>query len=264
MLIPVLRFLAVALALPIPSAAFGQDAQNAANNPLTPKITINLQDYYIPSLYGAPGFDANQFLLRGIVPHDLFGAPQLFRFTLPVVTNPTFPDGSDTGLGDLTLMDLFMFSGKKVSVGVGPLFVAPTATEDTLGAGKWQIGAAGVAIAPQSWGLIGGLATYQTSFAGDEDRDDVSLLTAQPILFYNLPEGFYLRSSATWNFDLESGDYYIPFGLGLGKVVPLNKTTTMNAYIEPQYTAFHEGVGAPRWQIFGGVNFQFDVGKPSL
>lgn len=250
------------MALASTGAANAEDGQNDANNPLTPKITFNLQDYYIPSMYGAPGFDANQFLLRGLIPSDIGGAPQLFRFTLPIATAPTFPEGSTTGLGDLTLMDLFMFPGKKVSFGVGPMLVAPTASSDWLGAGKWQVGAAGVAVAPQSWGLLGALATYQTSFAGDSDREDVSLLTAQPIVFYNLPNAFYLRSSATWNFDIEDGTYYIPFGLGLGKIFALNKGTTMNAYVEPQYTAFHHGDGAPRWQIFGGVNFQFDVGKP--
>jgi len=249
----------------IVGSAAAQDvgsAQNAANNPLTPKITINLQDYFIPSLYGVPG-QANQFLLRGLIPHYLLGAPQMLRFTLPLVTSPTGFGNSETGLGDLTLMDLFMFPGKKVSFGVGPMLVAPTATDDLLGAGKWQAGAAGVLVAPQQWGLIGGLVTYQASFAGDEDREDVSLLTGQPILFYNLPEGFYLRSSATWNFDLESGDYYIPVGFGIGRAMPLSGGTTMNAYVEPQYTVFHQGDGAPQWQIFGGINFQFDVGKPA-
>ena len=252
--------LLVATTVLAPVAGLAQSAggaQNDANNPLTPKITINLQDYFIPSLYGIPG-QANQFLLRGLVPHDLFGAPQMLRFTLPLVTTPTGLDSSVTGIGDLTLMDLFMFPGKQVSFGIGPMLVAPTATDDLTGDGKWQAGAAAVAVAPQKWGLAGGLVTYQASFAGDEAREDVSLLTAQPILFYNLPEGFYLRSSAVWNFDLEAGDSYIPVGFGIGRAMPIGNGTTMNAYVEPQYTVFQEGSGAPQWQIFGGINFQFD------
>ncbi|SFU22644.1 hypothetical protein SAMN05518861_13810 [Mesorhizobium sp. YR577] len=250
-------------AMGIATSATAQEHEdvNAANNPLTPKITINLHDYYVPELTDLPNRYANQFLLRGLIPSDLFGAPQLVRFTLPVATAPEFPDGYVTGLGDLTLMDIFVFPGKEVSFGAGPLVVLPTATDDALGAGKWQAGVVGLAIAPQSWGLIGGLATYQTSFAGESDREDVSLATFQPIVNYNLSDGFYLRSSATWNFDLESGNYSIPVGFGVGKVIPVSDKVTMNAFIEPQYTVFSHGAGQPEWQIFAGVNFQFAIGK---
>ncbi len=247
-------------------AAHAQEAHeavNEANNPLTPKITINLQDYYVPSFIDAPGSpEANQFLLRGLVPSDMFGQPQLLRFTLPVATSPDVPSGYVTGLGDLTLMDIFILPKKgDVTLGVGPLVVLPTATDESLGSGKWQVGAAGIVVAPQSWGLIGGLATYQTSFAGQSDREDVDLATFQPILNINLSDGWYLRSTATWNFNLENGRSYVPIGAGLGKVFQLDKGITMNAFVEPQYTVWHDGPGAPRWQIFAGMNFQFPVGR---
>ncbi len=250
-----------AMAWSAPSNGQEHEDVNAANNPLTPKITINLHDYYVPELDGIDGRYANQFLLRGLIPSDLFGKPQLFRFTLPIATAPEFPDGYVTGLGDLTLMDIFVFPGKTVSFGAGPLVVLPTATDDLLGAGKWQAGAVGLAIAPQKWGLIGGLLTYQASFAGDRDREDVSLATFQPIVNYNLANGFYLRSTATWSFNLENGDYYIPVGFGVGKVFQINDKVTMNAFVEPQYTVASEGVGNPKWQIFAGVNFQFAIGR---
>lgn len=255
---------AVATSILSATCSFAQQHEdvNAANNPLTPKITINLHDYYVPELSGLPGNRyANQFLLRGLIPSDMFGAPQLLRFTLPVATAPEFPAGYSTGLGDLTLMDLFLVPGKKVSFGLGPLIVLPTATDDVLGSGKWQIGAAGVVVAPQTWGLLAGLATYQTSFAGPDSREDVSLATFQPIVNFNLKNGFYLRSTATWNFDLESGNYSIPVGLGVGKVFQINDKVTMNAFVEPQYTVFDHGAGNPEWQVFAGVNFQFALGK---
>lgn len=248
------------------SAAASQEHEdvNAANNPLTPKITINLQDYFIPSFKDTPGDpSANQFLIRGLVPSDMFGLPQLLRFTLPIATSPDVPNGYVTGLGDLTLMDIFILPKQgDITLGAGPLVVLPTATDQFLGAGKWQAGAAGIVVAPQSWGLLAGLATYQASFAGQSDREDVSLLTFEPIANINLSSGWYLRSSATWNFDLESGDGYIPVGFGVGKVFQLDKGVTLNAFVEPQYTVWNEG-SAPRWQIFAGMNFQFPIRKPS-
>lgn len=236
---------------------------NEANNPLTPKITVNFHDYYIPSFNDVPGSPkSNQLLLRGLIPSDLGGMPQLFRYTLPVATAPDEPSGYVTGLGDLTLMDIFILPKHgEVTLGAGPLVVLPTATDESLGSGKWQIGGAGVVVAPQTWGLIGGLATYQTSFAGQSDRPDVNLFTFQPIVNFNLSGGWYLRSSATWNFNFESGSSYVPVGFGVGKVIPLDKGITMNAFVEPQYTVWKDGAGSPRWQIFAGMNFQFPIRK---
>jgi hypothetical protein len=84
------------------AVAHAQDgnSSNAANSPLTPSITFNFQDYYVPDLVGLPDREANQYLQRGLLPYNLFGMQQLFRYTLPVATAPTFPRGSETGLGD--------------------------------------------------------------------------------------------------------------------------------------------------------------------
>lgn len=233
---------------------------NAANNPLTPKITINLQDYFAPSLNRLGDRQANQGLLRGLVPSDAFGVPQLIRFTLPVATSPTFPTGSDTGLGDLTLFDLVVIPTQSVVFGVGPLLVAPTATSRNTGAGQWQAGAAGVAVAPQSWGLLAGLVTYQHAFAGDYSRPNTQLITAQPIVTYNLPKGFYLRSTGVTTIDLANHTTTVPVGFGAGKVWSFANGNTINAFIEPQYSVIHSGAGVPVWQIFAGINFQFALG----
>jgi hypothetical protein len=94
------------------------NATNEANNPLTPKITINLQDYYTPSFYGPLNSDANSLLLRGLIPMKLGGLPQLLRFTLPYSVNPS-PEGYADGLGDLTLFDLFVLPSKPVLLRLG-------------------------------------------------------------------------------------------------------------------------------------------------
>lgn len=249
------------LAFSTPGLSQEHEDVNVANNPLTPKITLNLQNYHAPDIVGLDDRYANQLLLRGLVPADFFGQPQLFRFTLPVATAPAFPSGYETGLGDLTLLDILLFPGRQVSFGFGPLLVLPTATDDSLGSGTWQAGAAGVVVAPQPWGLVGALATYQTSLAGRDEREDVSLATFQPIVNLNLKDGWYLRSSATASFDLENDGYFVPVGLGVGKVFKVSDKTTLNAYVEPQYTVLNEGYGNPRWQVLAGANLQFAIGK---
>jgi hypothetical protein len=101
-------------------AAVAQDSGsiNEANNPLTPKITINFQDYYVPSIYGLPDTYSNQFLFRGLIPWKLGESGQLFRFT--------------TGLGDTTLMNFTTFRGPgHTEIALGPILVLPTGSSRT-------------------------------------------------------------------------------------------------------------------------------------
>jgi len=248
------------LILAFPAIAKAQspssEQMNEANNPLTPKLTLNLQDYYTSDFFELEDSDANQLLFRGVLPHQLFGLPQILRGTMPLVTSPDEPSGSVTGSGDLNLDNLFLVEAGGLDFGFGPQLTAPTASDDRLGTGKWQAGVAGAAIAPLPWGLLGGLVTWQHSFAGEDDRGTQNNLTAQPFVIVNLLNGYYLRSTAIMNFDLERGDYVVPIGLGGGKVWNLGRGTTLNAFVEPQYSVAHEGA-QPKFQVFLGLNLQF-------
>jgi hypothetical protein len=114
------------------------DQMNEANNPLTPKLTVNVQNYWAPRLYGTDAH-TNTFLLRGVMPHKLFGAPQILRATLPVATVPEGPGmGNTTGVGDLNLFNVFLFKAEGMELGVGPQLTIPTASNDTSGTGKWR------------------------------------------------------------------------------------------------------------------------------
>lgn len=142
-----------------------------------------------------------------------------------------------------------------IELGVGPLLTMPTASDDALGAGKWQGGLAAVVVHSSPRGVAGGLVQWQASFAGHKDRPDVNMLSAQPVFIRNLHDGWYLRSSGTWTFNLETDDYFIPLGLGAGKVFK-SGTTVLNAFVEPQWTVAHEGNGLPQFTVFFGISAQ--------
>jgi hypothetical protein len=251
----------VLLAVPIAGIAQSTQEMNDANNPLTPTITANVQDQWAPQLYDTDN-STNALLLRGLLPHLLGGVPQILRATLPIATAPgTNGSGNTTGLGDLNLFDLALFKESSLVLGIGPQLTLPTASDRALGTGKWQAGIAAVAIAPQTWGLLGGLVTWQHSFAGESDRPTQNNLTVQPFFIYNLPPGLYLRSTAIWNFDLARTNYVIPIGAGVGKVFVQSDGTTINVFAEPQWTVAHDGAGQPKFQLFAGVNLQFPVKK---
>lgn len=197
---------------------------NEANNPLTPKVTINLQDIYVTSYYGLPDSDSNTGLLRGVLPHRVFGWPQNLRATVPIMTSPDEPLGSTTGLGDISIFDVFLFKAGPLELGFSTGWSPISIRSRGRGTGRHKI---------------------------VSRRSHLVFITC-------LPEGFYLRRTATWNFDLQRGDYYIPLGFGAGQVWKLSGGTTLNLFAEPEWTAVHAGV-APKRQIFSGLSMQFPL-----
>ncbi len=79
------------------------------------------------------------------------------------------------------------------------------------------------------------------------------------MVIYNLPRGWYLRTTALWTWNLEANSHYIPVGLGLGKVWKAG-TTTYNVFAEPQWTVSHDDDALPKFQLFMGLNLQFPLG----
>jgi len=119
----------------------------------------------------------NTFWIRGAVPIGR----TLTRASLPLATRPTGGPDSQSGIGDFNIFTAYLFiANPTTSVGVGPLVVAPTASDDVLGQGKWQLGAAAVAFKATPTVQYGGLLTWQASIAGDPDRESTSLMAAQP------------------------------------------------------------------------------------
>ncbi len=234
------------------------DDANKSNNPLNLAASFNIQDYYVPSVHGAHAH-TNDFLLRPTVPvgpNSIVPVPEIFRLTAPLSTRPDPTGGYNTGLGDINLFDIFLLSQGQTQIGIGPLITLPTATDPSLGSGKWQAGLAAVVVNANKARLIGALVQWQHSFAGQSSRPTVQSLTAEPFGIFNLPDGWYIRSTGIWTFDLQHGSYYIPVGLGAGKAWK-GGSTIYNAFVEPQYSVAHSGAGVPRWQIFAGLNMTF-------
>ena len=138
------------------------------------------------------------------------------------------------------------------------MLVIPTASEDALGAGKWQLGAAGVIIRLMEGGSVAGaLITWQTDVAGDADRQGTNLLTFQPNLALAIGRsGFYFSSSPIWTFDFENDNYLIPFSVGFGKVLTAGGAI-VNVSAESQFSIYHQGEPQPSLQIFAAMAVQW-------
>lgn len=230
-----------------------------ANNPLANFTAFNLHDYYIGELT-EPDEDANQFWARFAMPFALGSTNWLMRASLPVNTFPVPPGfGHQTGIGDMNVFAAYLIdSGNPaVSVGIGPQITVPTASKDALGSEKWSAGLVHTLFNASSPKVqYGYLLSWQASFSGADDRDDVNLGAFQPFVFYQLGSGTYLRSTAVMAYDFEHSSYSVPIGFGIGQVIPREKVV-FNVFIEPQVSIADKGAGWPKWQIFVGLNTQF-------
>src|SRR5262249_14617694 len=150
------------------------------------------QDAYTPTNYGTAA-QANRVIARLIVPRvprfSLFPFVQLIRPSLSLVTVPTGKGrGTRTEFGDMQLFDLAVLPWPAretgVYMGVGPVFVFPTATHRIAGQNAWQAGPAFGMIYKGIPGLLlGCLIQNPISFAYTSSaHEPVSTLSFQPIV----------------------------------------------------------------------------------
>ena len=141
-------------------------------------------------------------------------------------------DGRTTGFGDMYYVGLFapsegidMLNGKFLW-GAGFDVMAPTATEDVLGTGKWAAGpsALGVYMGPK-W-KIGALGMHYWDFAGDDDRSDVNLTNLQYFVYYSLDSTTSIGAGpniiANWEQDTDNR-FTVPVGMGINKTFQFGK-----------------------------------------
>jgi len=213
--VPLALTLCGALGSAVAQQAPTTDDLAAANNPLANFTAFNVHDYYIGELTD-PDQDANQFWARFARPFSIGQTNWLMRASLPVNTFPVPPGlGHQTGIGDMNVFAAYLMDtgNPALSVGIGPQVTAPTASKDTLGSEKWSAGLVHTLFNASSPKIqYGYLLSWQASFSGAEDRDDVNLGAFQPFVFYQLGKGTYLRSTAVMACDFEHNSYSVPIG----------------------------------------------------
>src|SRR5262249_45107898 len=77
------------------------------------------------------------------------------------------------------------------------------------------------------------------------------------------PRGGTPAAPALWTWGFELDTYYIPVGLGVGKVWASPKQT-VNVFAERQWTVAHKGDGVPKLQLFAGLKLQSGCQRNSL
>jgi hypothetical protein len=148
------------------------------------------------------------------------------RTILPVMfsQNDLFPgSGSQSGLRDTT--EGLYFSPSRTfngfTLGAGPIFLLPTATDELLGAGKWGAGPTGVIVWQGSGWTVGILAFHNWSFAGDADRADFNQTFLQPVIAYTTSRAWTFTLQGEDTYDWETGEWSAPVNFLVSKIVKI-------------------------------------------
>lgn len=248
------------LVLPWPSSA--SDLASAATNPIGDLIQVQLQYQHGSDIYDLDG-NSDAYIVQPVTPFDLpwESVPQLIaRTTIPYVSTPDLP-GSDSvdGLGDAVVLVFALpkLETEGVMFGIGPALGLPTATEDETGTDAWSLGPTAVYINNQTRSWMWGVLTYGLwDVAGDGDRDDVSQINIQPLLFKYFDEGWYLGlQDITWVYDDETEDWFLPIGPRLGKTTKIGNQP-LNIYAGTYYNPV-DTTGTAKWTLKLSVSLLF-------
>jgi len=202
--------------------------QKATQNPVADLISVPLQDNSNFAI-GPNNRTQNVLNIQPVIPSHLTPNWNLItRIIQPIVWQPysNSNSGGDYGFGDMN--PTFFFSPAnpgKLIWGVGPAFVFPTATDPSLGQGKWSIGPSFVALAQPGHWTLGALVNNVWSFAGSSDRASVNQMLFQYFINYNLSKGWYLTFqpiiTANWAASSAKDVWTVPFGGGVGRIMKL-------------------------------------------
>ncbi len=247
------------------------DLAKAAQNPVAALISLPFQNN---TLFGVGADDndvANVLNIQPVIPFTVGDWNIVNRTIAPVIyiedlstglaELPDDPQGSggSFGLGDINHTVYFSpVDSGRVIWGVGPSLTLPTASDDIIGTDKWSAGPAAVALSmPGNW-VVGSLVRQLWSFAGDDDRADISQLLIQPFVNYNFDQGWYAASSPviTANWEAAADNRWtVPISGGFGRIFNIGDQA-MNAQAQAFYNVERTDFG-PDWSIRLQVQFLF-------
>lgn len=191
-----------------------------------------------------------KWIFRPAIPINSFESPSGIKPGVP----PSLDWDRETGIGDIVLFNVFATeeSAKPPNIfGAGFTTMLDTATDDSLGLGKWSAGPAVLGMHITDKWIYGVIYQHWWSFAGDDDRDDVNLSDLQYILRYRLTSetNIGLAPNIRYNWDADSDNALsLPVGIGADTMVKLGKIPVKIGLETYYYIETPDDFG-PEWQV---------------
>ncbi len=160
------------------------------------------------------------------------------------------------GLGDT--VQSFFFSPKSTEPfiwGIGPVFLLPTATDDSLGSERWGMGPTGVILKQSGPWTYGALANHIWGFQRDDGRKNVNATYLQPFLSYTFKSATTLSFATESTYDWTNHQWTVPLIAGVSQLVKIGKLP-VSLGVNGKY--YVEGPDtAPDWGIRFVMTFLF-------
>ncbi len=194
-------------------------------NPIAALISVPMQAEYDENF--GPDEDGSRWKvnIQPVIPFSIGENWNVIsRTILPVLDQEDMPikGQSDSGIGDV--VQSFFFSPKQPTEsgwiwGAGPVFLLDTASDDNLGGEQWGAGPTAVLLKQQGQWTVGMLANHIESFAGEDDRDDVSATFIQPFLSYitHTKTTFSISTESTYSW--ENSDWSVPINFSVKQML---------------------------------------------
>ena len=205
------------------------DLAQELTNPLADLMTIPIQMNYDQDIGPGDEGEKLQTNIQPVIPFSLNEDWNLIsRTILPVIyQDDIFPgEGSQFGLADINL-SLFFSPRKPTSSGliwgVGPVLLLPTATDSMLGARKWGAGPTAVALTMRGPWTMGVLANHVWSYAGDDNRQDISSTFAQPFVAFTFPSAWTVSVQSESIYNWKTEKWAVPINAAVSKLVRWGK-----------------------------------------
>jgi hypothetical protein len=222
----------VFVCLSLSKTVFAQNESDLAKklaNPVASLVSVPFQANYDENIGQDEDGSIWKINIQPVIPFTLNKNWNLIsRTILPVIDQNDIPvDGEgESGIGDI-VQSLF-FSPKEPTSGgmiwgAGPVFLLPTASDEVLGGEKWGIGPTAVVLKQKGPWTYGALVNHIESFAGDDDRADVSATFIQPFMSYITKIKTTIGLNTESTYDWKNEEWSVPINFTVQQLLKIGK-----------------------------------------
>ena len=236
-------------------------AQRLAN-PVANLISVPLQYNYDENLGPAGDGSISRLNIQPVIPFSLNEDWNLITRTIvPLLDVQDLPvkGRGESGLGDTVASQFFSPASPTAGGwiwGAGPVWLLPTATDDSLGTEQWGLGPTAVALRQEGPWTVGMLANHIWSITGDSDRADINATLLQPFMSHITPTMTTISMNTESTYDWEAEAWSVPVNFTVAQLLKVGGQVLQVA-VGARYWAESPDNGPEDWGVRAVVTFLF-------
>ena len=243
-----------------------EDLAEELANPFATLSSVKLQLNYDHAVGPRQAGERYYLNIQALVPFRLNDEWSLITRTdfVEFDQDKIFPgSGHQLGLSD-AVQSFFLSPANQTSSGLvwgaGVIVLYPLATQRRLGSEKWGAGPTVGAVIQRSNWTAGILANHIWSFAGNEQRSDISSTFVQPFVSYKSgPWTLSLNEQST--YDWQKRQWTVPVNATVSRLIRVG-SQPLSIFAGLRYWAQSPTAAAHHWGATAGITLLFPKSKP--